>query len=144
MNSEEQPKREFITAGQVAKKMGIEPTPERIAWVEAQMDALIQAGSLDPALDADYAASNASRGLISVAQVVSGMGLEPTPELVSEAQQEMVTWWEHEFRDVEPIDDGGVTCYYRRGDKRDDTYQFREDLYRTKIEEIVRRIAAQL
>jgi hypothetical protein len=131
MNPEEQPKRGFITVPQIIKEMGLEPTENLVRWVEAKMDAYIQARGEDPSFDA------ASPGLISVAQVVSDMGLEPTAELVSEVEQEMVKWFEHEFRDVAPIDDGGVSCYYRNGN----IYQFREDLYRTKIEEIVQRIS---
>jgi len=138
--SKEQPKKEpkkFVTTQKRLTEIGLEPTEELVARIEARLDAEMEKyykihGEYPG--EELYRANAARAGLITVAQVISDMGLEPTPELVGEAEEAMIDWFEHMFRDVVPIDDGGLSCYYRYGS----TYYFREELSRKKIEEIVR------
>ena len=71
---------------------------------------------------------------ITIQEVITEMGLEPTAELVLAVEEAMIKWFEHEFRDVVPIDDGGLSCYYTYNG----SYYYREEIFRKKIEEIVR------
>jgi hypothetical protein len=81
-------------------------------------------------------------GLITVTQAITDMGLEPTPELVLAVEEATIEWFEHEFKNASPIDDGGLSCYYTFNGN----YYYREEIFRTKIEEIVRlvRLAQEL
>jgi hypothetical protein len=110
-------------------------TEELVLWVEGRMQEDHQAQCGHPPIKAALERYDSGEGnLITVAEVISDMGLEPTPELVLGAEEAMVNWFEHEFKDVDPIDDGGLSCYYTYNGN----YYYREEIFRKKIEEIVR------
>jgi uncharacterized ParB-like nuclease family protein len=105
------------------------PTPELLRQIEEKLDQL--GGQVERPFQPRI---GKNEDLIAVEAVIAEMGLEATPELVLAAEEKMATWFEHEFGDVVPIDDGGLSCYY----KFNGSYYYREDIFRKKIEEIVR------
>ena len=126
-----QKRNDSITVPQVIKEMGLEPTQELVSWVEAKMQ---EYQTRHPSPKDDGSDRQKMVGFVTVEEVIRDMGLEPTPELVVAVDKAMVDWFEHEFREVTPVDDGGRSCYY----SYNGSHYYLEENFRKKIEGFAR------